>query len=124
MREAKSLVLGALLLAAPGCGDDLDRSAALLTGGDPAKGRAAIDRYGCSSCHTIPRVRGADALVGPPLDRIGSRMYIAGVLENTPENLMRWVRNPPAVDPRTAMPNLHVSEVDARDIAGFLYTLR
>ena len=119
-----AVLIATALPSVPGCTVDLDRSAALLTGGDPGKGRMAIDRYGCSSCHTIPRVRGADALVGPPLDRIGSRTYIAGVLENSPENMIRWILDPPAVDPRTAMPNLRVSEVNARDIAGFLYTLK
>ena len=80
--------------------------------------------YGCGSCHTIPGIEGADALVGPPLDRISSRTYVAGVLVNTPENLVRWVKNPPKVDPLTAMPNLHVTDPDARDIASFLATLR
>ena len=50
------------------------------------------------------------------------RMYIAGVLPNTPENMLRWLQNPPAVDPLTAMPNLGVTEADARDMAGYLYT--
>jgi cytochrome c len=46
------------------------------------------------------------------------------VLPNTPENMFRWLQNPPAVDPLTAMPNLGVTEADARDMAGYLYTLR
>jgi cytochrome c1 len=62
--------------------------------------------------------------VGPSLERLGGRAYVGGVLPNTRENLVRWILNPPAVDPQTAMPNLHVSEADARDIAGYLYTLK
>jgi cytochrome c1 len=46
------------------------------------------------------------------------------VLYNTPDNLMLWIRNPPGVDPLTAMPDTGVTEGDARDIAAFLYTLR
>jgi cytochrome c1 len=95
-----------------------------MTGGDPHKGRIAIERYGCQSCHTIPGIRGADGLVGPPLTKIASRVYIGGVLPNTPDNMIRWIRNPKEIDQLTAMPNTGVSEPDARDIAGYLYTLR
>lgn len=95
-----------------------------LTGGDPDRGRDAIRNYGCASCHTIAGIRGANALVGPPLSKIGQRMYVAGVINNTPDNLVRWIQNPPAVDPLTAMPNLKVTDTDARDIAAFLYSTR
>jgi cytochrome c2 len=98
--------------------------AADMTGGDPDRGAAAIDAYGCASCHTIPGVRGAKARVGPPLDYMGTRAYIGGVLANQPDNMVRWIQNPRAVDPLTAMPNLDVKESDARDIAAYLYTLR
>jgi cytochrome c1 len=99
-------------------------SAVAMTGGDPDRGHDAIGRYGCSSCHTIPGVRGAVGLVGPPLTQMGSRMYIGGVMKNTPENMIRWLQDPPAIDGKTAMPNLHLGESDARDIACYLYTLR
>jgi cytochrome c1 len=110
---------------AAGCDDAERRAAAQMTGGgDPERGRHAIAAYGCSSCHTIPGVRGADGLVGPPLTGMGSRAYVGGVMKNTPQNLVRWIRDPPAVDPMTAMPKLGVSEPDARDIASYLDTLR
>lgn len=95
-----------------------------MTGGDPARGRVAIFKNGCGSCHTIPGVKGADALVGPDLHRIGSRMYIAGVLKNTPKNMIQWIQDAPGVDPKTAMPNMHIADNDARDIASYLYTLK
>jgi cytochrome c1 len=69
-------------------------------------------------------VRGADSLVGPPLDRVASRTYLAGVLTNSPDNMIRWIRDPRGVDRLTAMPNLGVTEEDARDIASYLYTLK
>jgi cytochrome c2 len=99
-------------------------TAASMTKGNPARGRDAIALYGCGSCHTIPGVRSADALVGPPLDRIGSRAFVGGVVRNTPDNLISWIQNPPALDEKTAMPNLGVTPTDARDIAAYLYTLR
>jgi cytochrome c1 len=95
-----------------------------LTGGDPSKGEVAIGHYGCSSCHTIPGIRGADAMVGPPLTKMGTRTYIGGVLKNTPDNMMAWLKDPPGVDAKTAMPNVHLGDEDARDIACYLYTLR
>jgi cytochrome c len=53
-----------------------------------------------------------------------SRSYVAGVLPNTPSNVIRWIQNPPGVDHLTAMPNLGVTDTDARDIASYLYTLK
>jgi len=97
------------------------QEAAALTGGDPRVGRVLIRDYGCGSCHTVPGVAGADARVGPPLTGLSQRMYIAGVLPNEPNNLVRWIVDPPAVDSLTAMPRVGVSEQEARDIAAYLY---
>jgi mono/diheme cytochrome c family protein len=91
--------------------------------GDPRRGRLAIYKYACSTCHTIPGVVGPDVHVGPPLRGIGTRKYIAGVLPNTPENMIRWLQDPQGVDPPTAMPDLDVKKGDAHDIAAYLYTL-
>jgi cytochrome c2 len=100
------------------------RLASSLTGGRPDVGRQRIEYFGCGSCHTIPGVRRATATVGPPLEKLARRSYIAGVMDNTPENLIRWIQDPPGVDAKTAMPRLGVSGQDARDIAAYLYTLR
>ena len=97
--------------------------AAQLVGGDAGRGRLAMREYGCGACHTIPGVVGADGLVGPPLAGVGGRAYIAGVLTNTPDHLIRWIVDPVGVDPLTAMPITGVSEREARDIATFLYTV-
>ncbi len=94
------------------------------TGGDAQKGMATIAAIGCGACHTIPGVNGADGLVGPPLTRIGRRLYIAGLLRNTPENLEAWLQDPQKFVPGNVMPNMGVSKEQARDIAAYLYTLR
>lgn len=99
-------------------------SARALTGGDPYRGRQLISRYGCDGCHTIPGIQTADALVGPSLDRVAMRMYLAGHIQNTPENMMRWIRNPHTFDRKTVMPEMGVTEQDSRDITAYLYTLR
>ena len=95
-----------------------------VSGGDAQRGAAVIDHYGCGSCHTIPGVRGANGLVGPPLLWWSRRTFIAGELPNTPENLVRWIRSPQTVEPHTAMPPLGLSDQQARDVAAYLYTLR
>lgn len=125
MRRTMGMLCVALLaLAACGRGrEERFASAAALTGGDPYAGRQKVRVYGCDACHTIPGVPGADALVGPPLAGIAGRMYIGGVLTNTPDHMVRWIMNPRAADPATAMPSVGASERDARDIAAYLYTL-
>jgi cytochrome c len=91
--------------------------------GHPDRGAELIARYGCGSCHTIPGVDRANGLVGPPLTRFGARSYIAGELPNNVGNLQRWISDPQAVEPGTAMPDLGVDAIDAEDIAAYLYTL-
>lgn len=110
-----------LAFAATACGSDHKIRA--IEGGDPERGRAAVERYGCAACHAIPGILNQGSNVGPPLYHIARRAYIGGVLPNTPADMIRWLRNPPAVDPRTAMPNLGVSEAEATDMAAYLYTL-
>jgi mono/diheme cytochrome c family protein len=97
---------------------------ALATPADPARGRHVLLQYGCLTCHEIPGVVGAAIPVGPPLDGMGLRSFIAGVLENTPQNMVRWLRAPEQFVPDGAMPNLGVSERDAQDMAAYLRTLR
>ena len=95
-----------------------------MPGGNAEAGRRAISLYGCGSCHVIPGIPGARGVVGPPLTDFGRRVYIVGSLPNMPDNLVRWLRDPPAIEPNTAMPDLGVSQREARDIAAYLYTLR
>jgi cytochrome c2 len=91
---------------------------------DADLGRKAIEQNGCVTCHAIPGIVGPNFPVGPPLAGVGSRLMLGGVLPNSPENLARWIRTPQAFAPLSAMPNLGLSEADARDIAAFLATLK
>ena len=90
---------------------------------DAARGKQAMYQYACITCHTIPGVVGSSPNVGPPLAGLARRTQLAGRLDNTPDNLVRWLRYPRAVKPLTAMPDLGVTEPDARDMAAFLATL-
>jgi len=106
---------------------DHDRSqitAAALAGGNVDAGKRAIGRFGCGGCHVIPGVDGADGRVGPSLDGVALRAQIAGRTNNSPDGLIRWIQHPQAMDPGNAMPELGVSDTEARDIATYLYTLR
>jgi cytochrome c2 len=69
-------------------------------------------------------VASADGNVGPPLMRIGTRVYIAGYIRNSPENMSVWLQDPQKVLPGNAMPSMGISLKDSRDITAFLYTLQ
>ena len=90
----------------------------------PELAPAKFVKHGCTSCHAIPGVPGADGKVGPKLDRVGQYVYLAGVIPMSPQNLVYWIENPKEVDPRTAMPDLGVSPEEAADIAAYLYAHR
>lgn len=92
--------------------------------GNVAAGSRAITKYGCGACHEIPGIAGARGLVGPPLDRMGRRIYIAGLLRNTPDNMIAWLRDPQKIVPGNAMPVVGLTEEQARDVTAYLYTLR
>ncbi|BBA33987.1 di-heme cytochrome c [Methylocaldum marinum] len=103
-----------------------DRSGAPspVSGGDPARGRIAFQQYACTTCHIIPGIVGAKGLAGPPLTDWANRVYIAGVLPNTPDDLVLWLQDPERISPGTAMPDLGVTERDAWDMAAYLFSLK
>jgi mono/diheme cytochrome c family protein/cytochrome c2 len=88
------------------------------------RGRVAMRQYICVTCHEIPGIVGPNAPVGPTLEGIANRAFLAGLLPNTPENMERWLREPHRVNPDSAMPNLGVTAQDARDMTAFLQTLK
>lgn len=93
-------------------------------GGDPKRGKTAMQVYGCLQCHVIEGIVGRrDLHVGPSLRDAGARKYIAGVVPNTPDNMVRWIMGPQEVNPLSAMPDLGVSESLARDMAAYLYKI-
>lgn len=92
-------------------------------GGDIQRGQRAMFEHACSACHAIPGVTGAAGAVGPPLRGIARRTLIAGKLANTQENMVRWLQDPKAIDPLTAMPAMGIDAETARDMAAYLSTL-
>jgi len=82
---------------------------------ETTRGAVVFQREACAGCHTI-RDTAANGKVGPDLTDFGSRPTIgAGVLDNTPENLERWIYDAPDVKPGTVMPQFH--SLPAKDIA-------
>ncbi|HEU4629072.1 MAG TPA: hypothetical protein VFS08_04980 [Gemmatimonadaceae bacterium] len=113
----------AAVVVATACVEGPAAESRAVPGGDAALGRAALERYGCGACHLVPGVRAARGMTGPPLTDFAHRAYVAGALPNEPDALVRWIMHPQAVEPGTVMPDLGVSEADARHIAAYLYTL-
>jgi cytochrome c len=100
--------------------DRLARARASV-GGDPVRGARAIVARGCATCHDIPGVRPAGGQVGPPLRGLATRPFLAGQVRNRPDGLVKWITDPKAIEPGTAMPDLGVGDAEARDMATYLY---
>jgi cytochrome c len=92
-----------------------------LTGGDPTRAAALATRYGCAGCHTIPGLPGAHGQAAPPLAGLRKRVYLAGVVRNTADNLVQWIVDPASLSPQTAMPVTGISRREAADVAAYLY---
>jgi cytochrome c len=119
----RALLLSSSLLAAGCTGGKTEGAHATSTFGSSRRGARIVQDIGCPACHTIPGVRFPRGTVGPSLQRFGDRTFIAGLVPNTPENLKQWVMNPQSLEPRTAMPNLGLTDSQAQDVVAYLYTL-
>jgi mono/diheme cytochrome c family protein len=111
-------------LASRARSSECPRSEALPPGNAGAEsGKTVLLQYSCHACHRIEGVVGPDVYVGPPLVDWSRRKYIAGVVPNTPANLVRWIVDPHAISPDTLMPDLGVSQAHARAMADYLFSI-
>lgn len=115
-----AVALTSLALGVAGCEEGQDVSAI----GNAKEGAGLIMPVGCGRCHTVPGIEGATGQVGPSLQDIGRRKIIAGILANTPTNMVKWLKSPQSVVPGNAMPDMGLSDRQASDITAYLYTLR
>jgi cytochrome c1 len=90
------------------------------------QGQQLVGTKGCGGCHVVPGVTGAVGTVGPNLGGVASRPTIAGgaLPNNGPEDLQKWILDPPSLKPGTQMPKLGLTNDEAQAIAAFLGTLR
>ena len=109
-------LLATLALALAGCAAE-ER----MPPGDRENGRLLLRQFGCGECHRIPGVANAQGEAGPPLAKVGERIYLGGVLPNSPANMAQWIRDPRRFDPRTRMPAMGVTEAQARDMVAYLW---
>jgi cytochrome c len=123
-RSVRLVACAAIVALVAACTESGTRNAAAQRVGNASRGKAAAERYGCNACHAIGELEAPTVAAAPPVTDFAERVYIAGTLPNTPENLVRWIRFPREVKPQTAMPDLAVSAEDARDIAAYLYSSR
>jgi cytochrome c len=100
-----------------------EQAMALTHGGRAEVGRLWVRQAGCAGCHHVPGVPGARGRVGPPLDEVTARLFVAGVSPSKPDELISFLQDPQAVDSATAMPKTGLTRRQARDIAAYLYTL-
>ena len=91
--------------------------------GNSKRGQLLVQTYGCPSCHQIGDAS-PQGVVGPPLDGIANRSYIAGRFLNDEIWMTQWIEHPQRLKPGTAMPDLNVSRRDALDIAAYLATMK
>lgn len=89
----------------------------------PERGKALLAQYQCGACHTIPGVPAARGEVAQTLRAWSQRSYIAGRLPNRSEVLVRWIMDPEALVPGTAMPAMGVPPQDAQAMAAYLFSL-
>ena len=90
-----------------------------------AKGLALFQTSTCINCHAIRGVTGADARVAPDLTHVASRRQLAaGILENTPANMRRWLKNPQHIKPGVLMPDFNFTDQELDELGEYLETLR
>jgi cytochrome c oxidase subunit 2 len=92
--------------------------------GDAAKGFTVFQQMSCTSCHAV---KGTSAIagVGPDLTHIASRREIgSGTLDNTPENLHRWLANPQQIKLGVLMPDFKLTNDQLAQLVAYFETLK
>jgi cytochrome c oxidase subunit 2 len=104
--------------------DEAKTRANRFTSEETKRGRELFRSLACAGCHTIDGLTAGKFAGAPNLTHFASEQDIAGVLSPVDEtNLRRWLADPPAVKPGTAMPNLGLSEQQITDLVNFLLVL-
>jgi cytochrome c1 len=96
--------------------------------GNPENGRrlftdsSVFPPNGCGTCHTLPGVAYGEFPFAPNLNNVALRPTLSGEqVQNTPQNLSRWIQDPQSVKADAKMPKPNVTAQQAEDLAAFLY---
>jgi cytochrome c oxidase subunit 2 len=98
---------------------------AAAPGGDTAaKGLALFQQTSCVNCHAIKGTP-AHGSTAPDLTHFASRRQLgAGIVDNTPENLHRWLADPGMVKPGVLMPNFKFTDEQVTQLVTYFETLK
>ncbi|MBI3766398.1 MAG: c-type cytochrome [Ignavibacteriales bacterium] len=94
----------------------------ISAGGNAAHGKELVETIGCKGCHVVGddtrmrQERGFSYDVAPELTRAGSKL--------DPDWMFEWIKNPRQYRPTTRMPNLRLTDQEARDVVAYLVTLK
>jgi cytochrome c oxidase subunit II len=87
------------------------------------EGQTVFMKNACINCHTIKGTV-ATGRFGPDLTHLASRDTIAsGPIQNTPDNLRKWVQDPNSMKPGSLMPSMHLDDHDLDVITAYLSQL-
>lgn len=88
------------------------------------RGEALFTQKTCANCHTVAGTE-AQANVGPNLTHVASQeTLLTGILENTPNNLARWLKNPQAIKPGAHMPDFLLTPDEINALVAYLQSLK
>jgi cytochrome c oxidase subunit 2 len=91
---------------------------------DAIAGRNLFMEMSCVNCHAINGTN-AKARVGPDLTHFATRTQFAGcILDNSPDNVRLWLRNPQGVKPGVEMPDFNFTETQVDQLTAYLETLK
>ncbi|MGH7986678.1 MAG: cytochrome c oxidase subunit II [Candidatus Binataceae bacterium] len=100
------------------------------TAGSALAGEKIFVNAPCAICHTIKGISGFSkqytfGFKGPNLSHFGSRTSLAGsILDNTPQNVAMWIKNPDQVKPGANMPTLGMRGQQLNDLVAYLESLK
>lgn len=86
-------------------------------------GAKLLSEKTCYNCHTVAGT-GSTETIGPDLTYVATRRTLgAGVLQNSPENLRAWLKDPQKFKPGSHMPDFQLSETEVQALVAYLESL-
>jgi cytochrome c oxidase subunit 2 len=101
-------------------------NSAVVEPGNAERGMQAFMNGACIACHSIEGTKAQGKVAPRPLTNFATYPTIAQVdgLTNDAENLAKWLQDPQALKPGTAMPNLNLKAQEIADLVAYLETLK